>query len=219
MQTRVTGSILSVNVGQPRLVPLGNNAVATSIFKSPVETTVAVRGHNLDGDRQADLRVHGGPYKAVYLYPSEHYPFWKEQLGVSDLPSGYFGENLTTAGFTEEEVYIGDQFRAGTAILQVTQPRMPCYKLNLRVGRSDMVKRFWLSMRSGIYFSIAKEGELTRGDSIEKIAHGPERITISDVVRLYIGKEWNADLLARALRSPLHGSWKRDIESRLTERA
>jgi MOSC domain-containing protein YiiM len=219
VQTSVIGSILSVNVGQPRLVPLGNNTVATAIFKSPVETTVAVRAHNLAGDRQADLRVHGGPYKAVYLYPSEHYPFWQEQLEVSDLPFGYFGENLTTSGFTEEGVCIGDQFRVGTAILQVTQPRMPCYKLNLRVGRNDMVKRFWLSMRSGIYFSIAKEGELTRGDAVEKIADGPERVTIADVVGLYIGKEWNADLLARALRSPLHGSWKQDIESRLTERA
>lgn len=206
-----------MNVGQPRLVPLGNGTVATSIFKYPVETTVAVRGHNLEGDRQADLRVHGGPYKALYLYPSEHYPFWKEQLALPDLPFGAFGENLTTAGFTEEDIYIGDRFRVGTAMLQVTQPRMPCYKLNLRFGRPDMVKRFWLSIRPGIYFSIVKEGELAKGDVIEKIADGPERVSVADVVRLVIGKEWNNGLRAGALRSPLHGSWKRDIESRLME--
>lgn len=217
MQTCVTGSILSVNVGQPRLVPLGNSNVATSIFKYPVDTTVAVRGNNLEGDRQADLRVHGGPYKAVYLYPSEHYPLWREQLGIHDLSAGAFGENLTTSGFTEEDVYIGDRFRAGTATLQVTQPRMPCYKLNLRFGRADMVKRFWLSIRPGIYFSIVKEGELGKGDAIEKIAEGPEHVSVADVVRLVIGGEWNSDLRARALRSPLHGSWKSDIESRLME--
>jgi MOSC domain-containing protein YiiM len=217
VQTCITGSILSVNVGQPRLVPLGNNTVATAIFKYPVETAVAVRGHNLEGDRQADLRVHGGPYKAVYLYPSEHYQFWKEQLGVPDLPFGAFGENLTTAGFTEEDVYVGDQFRAGTATLQVTQPRMPCYKLNLRFDRSDMVKRFWLSVRPGIYFSIVKEGELAKSDAIEKIADGAERVSVADVVRLVLGKEWSNDLRTRALRAPLHGSWKRDIESRLIE--
>ncbi len=193
MQTCLTGSILSVNVGQPRLIPLGDDTVATSIFKYPVETTVAVRGHNLEGDRQADLRVHGGPYKAVYLYPSEHYQFWNEQLGIPDLPSGAFGENLTTSGFTEEDVYIGDRFRAGTAILQVTQPRMPCYKLNLRFGRTDMVKQFWLSIRPGIYFSIVKEGELAKGDAIEKIDEGPERVSVADVVRLAVGKELSSD--------------------------
>lgn len=206
-----------MNVGQPRLLPLGSNTVATSIFKYPVDTKVAVRAHNLEGDRQADLRVHGGPYKAVYLYPSEHYQFWKEQLGVPYLPSGAFGENLTTAGFTEEDVYIGDRFRAGTATLQVTQPRMPCYKLNLRFGRPDMVKRFWLNIRPGVYFSIVKEGELVKGDAIEKVAEDPERVSVADVVRLVVGKEWDNDLRARALRSPLHGSWKRDIESHLME--
>lgn len=134
-----------------------------------------------------------------------------------DLPFGIFGENLTTVGFTEEEVGIGDRFRVGTAILQVTQPRMPCYKLGLRFGRSDMVKRFWRNGRPGIYFSIVKEGELARGNPIEKIADGPEHVSVADVVRLYKGEEWSSDLRERALRSPLRGSWKRDIQSRLTE--
>lgn len=196
---------------------MGSRLVATSIFKSPVEGSVAVRGHNIEGDRQADLRVHGGPYKAVYLYPSEHYAFWSGQLGGIDLPFGAFGENLTTAGLTEEAICIGDQFRFGTAVLQVTQPRMPCYKLGLRFGRSDMVKRFWQNGRPGIYFSIVEEGELARGSSIEKIADGPEHITIADVVRLYKGEEWSSDLRDRALRSPLRGSWKTDIQSHLSE--
>lgn len=213
----VTGSILSLNVGRPRLVPMGRRSVLTSIFKSPVEGPVSVHGHNIEGDQQADLRVHGGAYKAVYLYPSEHYAFWSGQLHMPDLPFGAFGENLTTAGFTEGEVCIGDQFRVGTAILQVAQPRMPCYKLGLRFGRPDMVKRFWQNGRPGIYFSIVQEGELARGSSIEKIADGPEHVSVTDVVRLYKGEEWSGDLRKSALRSPLRGSWKRDIQWRLTE--
>lgn len=196
---------------------MGTRVISTSIFKTPVEGIVAVRGHNIEGDRQADLRVHGGPYKAVYLYPSEHYPFWTQELDVSELPFGAFGENLTTIGLSEDEICIGDRFRVGTAILQVTQPRMPCFKLGLRFGRPDMVKRFWQNGLPGIYFSIVQEGEVARENVIEKIADGPERITLTDVVRLYKGEEWSSDLRERALRSPLRGSWKRDIQSRLTE--
>lgn len=196
---------------------MGDRTVLSSIFKSPVEGRLPVRGHNIEGDRQADLRVHGGPYKAVYLYPSEHYAFWSAQLGLAELPLGAFGENLTTVGFTENDVGIGDRFRVGTAVLQVTQPRMPCFKLALRFGRSDMVKRFWQSGRAGIYFSIVQEGDLAKGDSLEKIEDGPEQVTVADVVRIYKGEEWSNDLRERVLRSPLRGSWKRDIESRLTE--
>lgn len=196
---------------------MGGRTVLTSIFKSPVESRLAVRGHNIEGDRQADLRVHGGPYKAVYLYPSEHYGFWSGQLGLADLPFGAFGENLTTAGCTENDVCIGDRFRVGTAVLQVTQPRMPCFKLGLRFGRSDMVKRFWQSGLAGIYFSIVQEGDLAKGDALEKIEDGPEQVTVADVVRIYKGEEWSSDLRERVLHSPLRGSWKRDIESRLTE--
>lgn len=196
---------------------MGSRMVSTSIFKSPIEGTVGVREHNIDGDQQADLRVHGGPYKAVYLYPSEHYPFWKQELDLSELPFGAFGENLTTMGLSEEKICIGDRFRAGTAILQVTQPRMPCFKLGLRFGRADMVKRFWQNGLPGVYFSIVQPGELARESSIEKIGDGPEHVTVADIVRLYKGEEWSSGLRERALRSPLRGSWKRDIHSRLTE--
>lgn len=207
------GNILSVNVGTPRQVPAAHGqTVLTSIFKSPVEGRRAVRRHNIEGDRQSDLTVHGGPNKAVYCYPSEHYAYWKEQLPEHDLSVyGAFGENLTTSGILETEVWIGDQFRAGSAVLQVTQPRMPCFKLGLRFNLSTMVKRFWQSGRSGIYFSIVEEGDLAAGDAIERIARGPEQLTVADVVRLYRGDEKSPELLDRALRAPLSGSWKEDI--------
>ena len=137
--------IVSINVGQPREVEAGNRKVLTSIFKAAVEGKVALRRYNVEGDRQSDLSVHGGPNKAVYSYSSEHYPFWAAQLPGTPLPAGAFGENLTTEGMLEEVVHIGDVFRAGSAILKVTQPRMPCFKLAIRMNRSDMVKRFWAS--------------------------------------------------------------------------
>ena len=188
--------------------------VLTSIYKSPVEGRVGIRPHNVDGDRQSDLTVHGGPNKAVYCYPGENYPYWKEQLPDMDLPYGVFGENLTTQGITEEAVSIGDQFRVGSAVLRVTQPRMPCFKLGVRFERADMVKRFWQSGRPGIYFSVVTEGDVAAGDAIERIAQGPEKISVADVVRLYRGDETSAELLDRALRAPLSGSWKEELRER-----
>lgn len=211
------GKILSLNVGMPREVQVNGRSVMTSIFKFPVEGKLALRGYNLVGDSQADRRVHGGPYKAVYLYPSEHYPYWKDRFSLPELPFGAFGENITSAGLLENAVCIGDQFRFGSAVLQVSQPRMPCFKLALRFERSDMVKHFWQSGMSGIYFSVVTEGEMASGDLIEKVAEHPERVTVADVVRLYKGEEWSSEVLQRALRAPLYGSWKRDIQSRLTE--
>jgi MOSC domain-containing protein YiiM len=205
---------LSVNVGTPRQVLTPAGVVLTSIFKSPVLGRVTVRHHNIEGDRQADLRVHGGPYKAVYLYPGEHYPFWKAQLPDMELPFGSFGENLTTEGITEETVCIGDEFRMGSAVLQVTQPRMPCFKLGIRFGRADMVKRFWRSGLSGIYFSIVTEGGLAAGDAIERIGRLPDAISVADVVRLYRGDETSGALLERALHAPLFGSWKQELRER-----
>ena len=208
--------LISVNVGQPREMMIKSRTVLTSIFKSPVEGPVALRGVNLDGDGQADRRVHGGPYKAVYLYPAEHYPYWTSELSM-DLAWGAFGENLTTEGLLEHDVCIGDRFRFGSAILQVTQPRMPCFKLALRLDRSDMVKRFWKSSRSGIYFSILSEGSVESGNTIEKVFNDPEGVTIADVLRVYKGEDWSAELMARILRTPLRGSWKSDLQSRLSE--
>jgi len=212
----MSGQVISVNVGKPRSIGYNGRFVQTGIFKTPVEGPVQIRRCNVEGDTVSDLRVHGGPYKAVYLYPSEHYSYWTNELSLDELEPGAFGENLTTEGLTEETVHIGDQYRVGTAILQVAQPRMPCYKLALKFERSDMVKLFWRSRRSGIYFSVVEEGHLERGDGIQRIAAHPEQVTVADVVRLHMGEEWSAEVRARALRTPLYGSWKRDIQERLT---
>jgi MOSC domain-containing protein YiiM len=208
--------VVSVNVGTPSRVETPNGTVLTSIFKSPVAGRVAVRRHNIEGDRQSDLTVHGGPNKAVYGYPQEHYSYWREELPGVDFVPGIFGENLTTQGLDEATVYIGDRFRVGSAILQVTQPRMPCYKLGVRFSRPDMVKRFWLSGRPGFYFSIVEEGDLGAGDSIERIGGETERISVADVVALYRREKTDSDLLQRVLRAPLSGSWKEEILERLT---
>jgi len=198
-------------------VSVNGRDVRTGIFKAPVDGPVGIKRTKVEGDEVVDLRVHGGPYKAVYLYPSEHYDFWRTELGVDNLSFPSFGENLTTEGLTEDTVHIGDRFQAGSSILQVTQPRMPCFKLAIRFRRADMVKRFWQSGRSGVYFSVVKEGEVERGNSIELIESDPERVSVAEVVGLYKGTEWSSDLLHRTLRAPLYGSWKRDIQSRLTE--
>jgi MOSC domain-containing protein YiiM len=206
--------LVSVNVGQPREVETPRGVVLTSIFKTPVSGRIVARGHNLEGDRQADLTVHGGPSKAIYVYPAEHYPHWKAELGGMELVFGHFGENLTTEGFHEEAVHIGDRYRMGSVIVEVTQPRMPCFKLALRFGLPDMVKRFWQSGRSGIYLAIVEEGELGSGDAVEQISADPNRVSVADVVRLFKGTSNDADLFERAMKTPLRGGWKTGIQER-----
>ena len=159
--------VISVNVGMPRIVEFRGEPVATGIFKEPVTGEVKVNEFNLEGDGQADLRVHGGLYKAVYVYPSENYGFWREQLPGVELPWGAFGENLTIDGLLESDVRPGDRLRIGSAEFAVTQPRYPCYKLGIKFGRSDMVRRFAKSGLTGFYLSVAKTGELQAGDTIE----------------------------------------------------
>ncbi|HZU28672.1 MAG TPA: MOSC domain-containing protein [Bryobacteraceae bacterium] len=207
--------VVSVNVSLPKRIEVNGGTVLTSIFKSPVADRVAVRAHNIDGDRQADLTVHGGPNKAVYAYAQEHYSFWRGELpDRDDFAPGMFGENLTTAGLDEAGVNIGDRYRVGSAVLQVTQPRMPCYKLGIRFNRADMVKRFWASGRPGIYFSIVEEGELAAGDHIHKLDGNADGISIADVVALYRGIKTDPELLQRALRAPLFGGWKAGLLER-----
>src|SRR5882724_12583457 len=155
--------VLSVNVGSPREVQWQGRPVRTSIWKSPVTGPVIVKTLNLDGDQQADLTVHGGEKKAVYVYPSEHYALWRAELPGVDLPWGAFGENLTTEGLMEDSVHIGDRFRIGSAELVVTQPRMPCFKLGIRFGRPDIVKRFLRSGRTGFYLTVTREGQVEAG--------------------------------------------------------
>jgi|SRR5579884_1321637 len=210
--------VLSVNAGVPTQVEFNGGTVLTSIFKSPVAGRVAVRGHNIEGDRQSDLTVHGGPRKAIYAYADEHYSFWRAELpDRDDFAPGMFGENLTTQGLHEADAHIGDQYRIGSAILQVTQPRMPCYKLGIRFGRPDMVKRFWLSSRPGIYFAIVAEGELGAGDAIERVSEQADGVSVADVVALYRGVNTDPELLERALRAPLFGGWKAGLLERAQE--
>lgn len=201
--------IISVNVGLPRLVLRNDEPVSTGIFKEPVAGRVMMRTLNLDGDRQADLSVHGGPEKAVYVYPSEHYEFWKRELPEMELPWGMFGENLTTTGLFETEVNIGDKFRVGTAEVMVTQPRMPCYKLGIRFGRVDIIKRFLVSERSGFYLSVLKEGDVGAGDEFELIEKSRSSVTVVDITRLYSTDKENVDLMRRAIATDaLPDSWR-----------
>ena len=157
--------------------------VETGIVKEPVNGPVMVRRLNLEGDAQADLSVHGGVDKAVYAYPSEHYDLWRAELGVRDLPWGMFGENLTTAGLSEDTVNIGDRFRIGSCELIVTQPRMPCYKLGLKFGRNDIIKRFAKSGRSGFYLAVAQEGVIQAGDRIELVSQDENCLTVETINR------------------------------------
>lgn len=210
--------IISLNVGRPRLVMRDGEPVSTGIFKEPVTGRVMLRTLNLDGDRQADLSVHGGPQKAVYLYPAEHYAFWKQELPEMDLPWGMFGENFTSEGLLETETHIGDKFRIGSAELMVTQPRMPCYKLGIRFGRSDIIRRFLASERSGFYFSVLKEGEVGTGDEFEVIEKSPSGVRVVDVTRLYSSDKYNVELLRQAIATEsLPNSWREYFLKRLKD--
>ncbi len=177
--------IISLNVGLPQEVSWKGKSVLTGIFKSPIEGRVEMQRLNLNGDGQADLTVHGGVEKAVYAYPSEHYPYWQQQLLEADLPWGAFGENLTTSGLLESEVNIGDRFRIGTAEVMVTQPRFPCFKINLKFNLDDMFKRFLDSGLSGIYFSVIKEGDIGAGDILTLTHRDQHNVTVADVVKIY----------------------------------
>jgi len=209
--------LLSLNVARPRLTVYQGRTINTGIFKLPVSGPVELRALNLDGDRQADLSVHGGPFKAVYGYPSEHYPLWREELPNTEVPWGMFGENFTTEGSLDDQtVFIGDRFRVGSAEFVVTQPRMPCFKLGIRFGRADMVKRFMRSGRNGFYVAVAKEGEVAAGDSIELVARDENGVTVADIVELYTADATKRDLLQRVSElAALPESWRAYFRKRL----
>jgi MOSC domain-containing protein YiiM len=208
--------LISVNIGLPRLVMQNSDPVSTGIFKEPVVGRVMLRTLNLDGDRQADLSVHGGPSKAVYVYPSEHYEYWKRELPGLKLPWGMFGENFTSAGLFESELNIGDQFRVGSAVVMVTEPRMPCYKLGIKFGRPDIVKRFLASERTGFYFAVVQEGEVGVADEIQLIEKSKDNVKVSDITQLYTREKHNVPLLRRAIEvEALPESWRGYFRNRL----
>jgi MOSC domain-containing protein YiiM len=210
--------LVSVNVGMPREVESRGKIVRTSIFKTPVSGPVRVRQLNIDGDRQSDLSVHGGAHKAVYVYPAEHYVYWRLELPAAALPWGAFGENLTTEGLREETTCVGDRFRIGASELVVTQPRMPCYKLGIRFGRPDMVKRFLQSGRSGFYLSVAQEGEVTAGDPITLVSRAEGSLSVAALVALYSAETANRDLLRRASElQSLPDGWRDHFRKQLAK--
>jgi len=211
--------IISLNVGLPRIVEWNGEPVATGVFKEPVQGPVMLRTLNLDGDRQADLSVHGGVSKAVYAYPSEHYDFWRRELPEMELPYGMFGENFTTAGLFEDKLNVGYRFRVGEAELMVTEPRMPCHKLGIKFGRADIIRKFLQSRRTGFYFAVLKEGMVKAGDEIELLSRDGNDITIADITRLYAFEKDDVETLRRAVKlEALSESWREYFQKRLQNR-
>ena len=201
--------IVSLNIGLPREVQWKGETVTTGIFKEPVQGAIMLRTLNLDGDQQADLSVHGGVSKAVYAYPREHYEFWKRELPDMALPYGMFGENFTTEGLFEDTVNLGDRFRIGSAEVMATEPRMPCYKLGIKFGRTDILKRFLVSRRTGFYFAVVQEGEVQAGDEIQPTRRDGNNISVADVTRLYAFDKDNLELLSRVVKvEALPASWR-----------
>jgi MOSC domain-containing protein YiiM len=201
--------LVSLNVSLPREVEWKGNTIRTGIFKSAVTGPRMLSRLNVDGDAQADLSVHGGIYKAVYGYPVEHYDYWQKQLPETDLPWGAFGENFTTQGFLEEQIYIGERFKIGTAEVQVTEPRLPCHKLGMRFGRMDMVKRFLVSRRTGFYFSVVEPGFVEAGDVFERTYRPTHNITVADITRVYVFEQDDLITIQRIIQIPeLSNGWR-----------
>jgi MOSC domain-containing protein YiiM len=212
--------LISVNVGLPREVVWKGETVLTGIFKEPVEGPVMLRKLNLEGDRQADLSVHGGVSKAVYAYPSEHYEFWRSEFPDMKLPWGMFGENLTTEGLLEEWVQIGDRFRIGAAEVIATEPRLPCFKLGVKFRRAEIIKRFLLSRRTGVYFAVIKEGRVAAGDRVEPVYRDKHGVTIADITRLYAFERDDLEMLQRAVQvKTLPEKWRRRFQHQIEEQA
>jgi len=208
--------LVSVNVGLPREIIYKGKRVTTGIYKEPIGRRIMLRMLNLDGDRQADLKVHGGPSKAVYAYPSEHYGHWRAEFPGIDLPWGMFGENFTVEGLREDAVYIGDRFRMGSAQVVVTEPRLPCFKLAAKFGRDDVIKRFLGSGRTGFYFAVVREGEVGAGDAIELVSQDANKIAVADITRLYVRDKADVETMQRVVRvSSLPESWRAYFQKRI----
>ena len=210
--------IVSLNVGLPRRVVFNGQVVTTGIFKEPTDGHVMIRRLNLDGDKQADLTVHGGVDKAVYSYAADHYDYWRVELPSMNLPWGMFGENFTSEGLLEDNVNIGDTLQVGSAKLMVTQPRMPCYKLGVRFGRMDIVRRFMASGRPGIYCKVLEEGEVVKSDKINIISKDKNNITVIDIVRMYNRDHGDIEIMKRAIKiMALPEGWKYEFLQRIND--
>jgi MOSC domain-containing protein YiiM len=210
--------LLSVNVSLPKEVPYMGKTTTTGIFKEPVSGRVMLRTLNLEGDGQADLKAHGGTYKAAYVYSMENYDYWKRELGRTDFTFGQFGENLTVEGMLDDAVYVGDQFRVGSALVEVTQPRVPCFKLGIKMGMPQFPKMFLTSGRPGFYLRVLEEGEVGAGDVVAGVKTDPERMTVQEVCHLLYFDQENVERAKKALRiRALSRGWRRSFEERLTK--
>lgn len=216
--------LVSLNCGLPREVLWHGQSVTTSIFKEPVHARVALRTLNLDGDRQSDLTVHGGKYKAVYCYPIEYYGYWQTELPEHSLPYGCFGENFSVDGFVgealaEDSIHVGDRLAVGSAEVIVTQPRLPCYKLGIRFGSDDMVKRFLQSRRTGFYLAVTREGKVGAGDGLMLLSRDPESLPVSEITRLYLAREYGSEDVRQVRRAiemeALPESWRSYFREKL----
>ena len=216
--------IVSLNCGLPREVLWRGQNVTTSIYKEPVHVRVTLRTLNLDGDRQSDLTVHGGMEKAVYCYPVEYYSYWQTELSRRSLPYGSFGENfsvegLVQEGLAEDSIHVGDRFSVGSAEVVVTQPRLPCYKLGIRFESDDMVKRFLRSRRTGFYLAVTREGDVGAGDDLTLLSHDPDSVSISEITRLYVAKEYAREDVRQVRRAiaaeALPDSWRTYFQEKL----
>jgi len=211
--------LVSVNCGLPRKVVWHGRSVTTSIYKEPVEGRVALRTLNLDGDRQADLSVHGGKDKAVYCYPIEHYDYWIAELTGHELLMGAFGEDFTVDGLDESAVHIGDRFSVGSAEVVVTQPRLPCYKLGIKFGSDDMVERFLYSRRTGFYLAVTHEGDVGAGDEMLILSRDPNSVPVSEITRLHLTNKYDVEdvhQMRQALKiEALPEGWKEYFKEKL----
>jgi MOSC domain-containing protein YiiM len=209
---------VSVNVGLPRDVVWRGKYVSTGIYKEPVTGRVTLRSLNLDGDRQADLRVHGGPEKAVYAYPSEFYELWSRERPELDFGPGVFGENLTTKGLLDGDVNVGDRFRVGTAELVVTQPRLPCFKLGIKMGRDEFVTEFLERGLHGFYLAVAREGEVATGDPIVELSRDPNAFRVTEITRLFAQDRGDVEGLRRVVElEVIPESWRAYFRKRLLQ--
>jgi MOSC domain-containing protein YiiM len=190
--------LLSVNVSLPEEVTHGRRTVVTSIFKEPVKGRIMLRKLNLDGDGQADLVNHGGVHRAVYVYSVENYAYWQRVLGRDDFSFGQFGENFTVEGMLEDNVHIGDVFRVGDALVEVSQPRPPCFKLGMKMGMARFPKLFLATGRVGFYLRVLKEGEVGVGDTPDLVKSGPERVTVREISHLLFFDAENLEGTERA---------------------
>ncbi len=207
-----TARLLRICVSKAKIINWNGNQIPTGIFKTPVEGKVRVGKLNLEGDEQADLTVHGGEDKAVYAYPVEQYEFWKHEVPERHLDWGSFGENLTVEGFDEDSLCIGDKLKIGTAKFVITQPRMPCFKLGIRLSDPNMVRRFYKSGKWGFYLAVTEEGEIETGQPITKEGDDGNNITLADVAECFLNAEIDPDMIERVLESNLAVQMKEQLK-------